>query len=288
MGYTIIRRPAAFFAYFLKRLWNFICAPFRATARLADTLVAATGASVTIGKSSLTRVVELYPNNVPHHKPCKICVDCADDKDRVLVNCEVEIQWEEPPPLEGWEEQLKVKNSSPGTTRTLNLLGDTYDEMTVVDLLHSESMSHALETFRRLHDDPLAERVEAPPVRRVHAIHGTGLDTEIGHIYRPRSRRADDGLAAAHELDIHAKLEEGEASEGLKLENGWLFETETPRAHSGDGTVPYYSLNHCRTWEHKLNLQVTELPNCEHREILSKTEFHDVLLDHCMPLVETP
>ena len=38
---------------------------------------------------------------------------------------------------------------------------------------------------------------------------------------------------------------------------------------SGDGTVPYVSLNYCTEWRQDLELRVEELEGVEHREILS-------------------
>ena len=45
--------------------------------------------------------------------------------------------------------------------------------------------------------------------------------------------------------------------------------------------VPYWSLQHCRTWQsEKCNVKVHELDQAEHREILADSRFHEVLIDY--------
>ena len=54
------------------------------------------------------------------------------------------------------------------------------------------------------------------------------------------------------------------------------------RKVSGDGTVPYWSLQHCKTWKGpKRDVTVVELDKAEHREILADARFHKALLDYC-------
>jgi hypothetical protein len=99
-----------------------------------------------------------------------------------------------------------------------------------------------------------------------------------------------------YKLDRHV---DGKLNDGLVLENGVLKETpETPQILcgptkflssalakemvrcSGDGTVPYWSLQHVRTWARQCNVSVTELDGAEHREILNDKRFHQTLLDY--------
>ncbi len=41
---------------------------------------------------------------------------------------------------------------------------------------------------------------------------------------------------------------------------------------TGDGSVPYASLNYCSRWKNNLDLRIEELQGVEHREILSKSK----------------
>jgi len=48
---------------------------------------------------------------------------------------------------------------------------------------------------------------------------------------------------------------------------------------SGDGTVPYFSLQHSRSWKGKgCDVTVHEIDKAEHREILNDERFHRLLL----------
>ena len=50
---------------------------------------------------------------------------------------------------------------------------------------------------------------------------------------------------------------------------------------SGDGTVPYWSLAHCKNWQsEKCEVKVTEIDKAEHRNILADPRFHDALLGY--------
>ena len=51
------------------------------------------------------------------------------------------------------------------------------------------------------------------------------------------------------------------------------------RQVSGDGTVPYWSLQHCKTWNSKERaVTVLELDKAEHRDILADSRFHAEVL----------
>jgi hypothetical protein len=50
---------------------------------------------------------------------------------------------------------------------------------------------------------------------------------------------------------------------------------------SGDGTVPYWSLAHSKTWQsEECNVTVQELDKAPHREILADPRFHEALLNY--------
>ena len=73
-------------------------------------------------------------------------------------------------------------------------------------------------------------------------------------------------------LDTNAALTPG-AKKELVLKNGILFEEKSKDYPSGDGTVPYWSLNYVRKWKSKdCTVDIEEIPNAEHREILANTK----------------
>jgi len=69
---------------------------------------------------------------------------------------------------------------------------------------------------------------------------------------------------------------------GYKCQNGIAYETRnTPqvdgRSASGDGTVPYASMAYCKKWKNSdsIEVTVTELDKCDHRDILKDSRFVD-------------
>jgi len=127
-----------------------------------------------------------------------------------------------------------------------------------------------------------------PPVKNIKAIYGINLNTEVGAIYKRKKIIAErkDKVKARFELDENAKLPD----DSLWLnDDGILFETkDTPQTVvdgdivtcCGDGTVPYWSLQHVNTWKDKCNVEVVELEGARHREILADERFHRLLIDH--------
>jgi hypothetical protein len=73
---------------------------------------------------------------------------------------------------------------------------------------------------------------------------------------------------------------------GYNISGGVLLETPKTkqsvakdRQVSGDGTVPYWSLQHCKTWKSKDRMvTVVELEKAEHRDILADHRFHNEVL----------
>ncbi|KAL9180570.1 hypothetical protein ACHAXT_011023 [Thalassiosira profunda] len=133
---------------------------------------------------------------------------------------------------------------------------------------------------------------QPPPVSKVTAIYGINLDTEVGCVYQrnPSVRISSSDANRLQQLfilDKKAKLsDEGSATHSIK--DGVISETKkTPQSviggdveqKSGDGTVPYWSLQHCRTWKESCDVMVHEIPNAEHRAILNDKRFHKILLD---------
>ncbi len=97
---------------------------------------------------------------------------------------------------------------------------------------------------------------------------------------------------AFYRIDEDAILDKN-VSKTHQLSNGLILETKnTPQAiygsnisvkKSGDGTVPYQSLQQCRMWQGKgvakCNVTVHEIDGAEHRAILNDSRFHSILLN---------
>lgn len=175
--------------------------------------------------------------------------------------------------------------------------GGTFQTFPGYDLLEREGLTQTtLQCIKGSYDgDRLGPRTlsseEPPPVKRIHAIYGINLPTEIGAAYR----RNDTCISANHleslyEPDNMATIDK--ASTGYLMKGGVLFETPhseqkvvggKTRRVSGDGTVPYWSLEFSKTWNGIGGRVVTveELEKAEHREILADPRFHAAILKYC-------
>ena len=176
-----------------------------------------------------------------------------------------------------------------------------YDACSGYDILRNEGFDKALKCVSNVYDvDPLEPRngQKAPPVKNIKAVYGINLPTEVGAVYRRRKAVLEkkNKVVSMFKLDRYAK---GQLNDGLVLEDGILKETSnTPQTLcgptnfrssalakemvrcSGDGTVPYWSLQHVRTWGRQCNVSVTEIDGAEHREILNDNRFHQTLIDY--------
>ena len=166
-----------------------------------------------------------------------------------------------------------------------------YEEVSGVQLLKSEFLPQ----FRKILEDVYEEdaigprtlsSAEAPPVKRVKAVYGIDLPTEISAVYRRRDITTKEGqLRCLHEVDESARIE----SDVYEIKSGLILETEkSPQSiganevvyRSGDGTVPYYSLQQSRKWKDVCDLTIDELPQADHREILGDERFLKLLVDY--------
>mmetsp|Transcript_21956 Transcript_21956/g.62539 ORF Transcript_21956/g.62539 Transcript_21956/m.62539 type:complete len:745 (+) Transcript_21956:3-2237(+) len=174
-----------------------------------------------------------------------------------------------------------------------------YQAMSGYDMLHREGLNSILANIKTIFDDNTEldprgkSSLDVPPVNRVHAIYGINLPTEVAAVYK----RKDLCVATTHTqsnftLDKNAKVPR---DSGYKLSGGVLFETKDARQScadgrqtSGDGTVPYWSLCHVKTWKDQIDdVTVVELDKAEHREILADARFHKAVIDYCRTEVET-
>jgi pimeloyl-ACP methyl ester carboxylesterase len=166
--------------------------------------------------------------------------------------------------------------------------GREYQEFPGYDLMEREGLSYMFDFVKSAYDgDKLLPRSlsseDAPPVHRVHAIYGINLPTEIGAIYtRQDTCLTENRLQSLYKPD-KAHID---TSTGYSIVDGILFETpktkqsvDKKREVSGDGTVPYWSLQHCKTWNNRDCLvTVVELDRAEHRGILADSRFHAEVL----------
>lgn len=170
-------------------------------------------------------------------------------------------------------------------------------------LLASEGLNN---TVKLLQDSYAADPVDPlglsswhpPPIHRVVAIYGINVPTEVSGVYKRNNCVRLTSLVHSEKdlcvtqllvLDKSATLK---GLDGYTIEGGIVRETKdstqtivdgTTETISGDGTVPYWSLQHCRTWQGKgvktCDVKVYELPGAEHRAILNEAKFHEILLD---------
>lgn len=151
----------------------------------------------------------------------------------------------------------------------------------------------------RYENDPLGPRTksshDAPPVKKVIAIYGINRPTEVSAIYcrAPAQIVLPGGSKeSTFVLDTRGRLSQGTvAAKSYQVSGGIIQETKntpqvmnepggktTVRNASGDGTVPFWSLQHCRSWASPTcEVEAHELEGAEHREILADKRFHEIL-----------
>jgi hypothetical protein len=167
-----------------------------------------------------------------------------------------------------------------------------YQEFSGYDILEREGVDQTLRMIKEVYDDDAFEprsisSSEAPPVKRVHAIYGINVPTEIGGVYKRKdSCLSEDELKNLYVLDTKASVDH---KSGYVVKSGVLMETPKTvqkvannRSVCGDGTVPYWSLQHCNTWKSPdREVSIVELDRAEHREILADSRFHKALVKYC-------
>lgn len=174
-----------------------------------------------------------------------------------------------------------------------------YEAVNGAQLLKSEFLPQYRKILTDVYEpDPLGPRTisssGAPPVKRVKAVYGIDLPTEVSAVYRRRNIAQKEGvMKCLHTVDTSAKIDshEFEIKDGLILETDKTPQTiaatnageeDTTMHRSGDGTVPYYSLQQSRKWQGKCDVTIDEIPQAEHREILGDERFLKILLDYVL------
>jgi hypothetical protein len=171
--------------------------------------------------------------------------------------------------------------------------GVDYQEFSGYDIMEREGLEDILRVIKTAYDNDVKmgprsiSSSEPPPVKRVHAIYGINLPTEMAGIYeRKDTCLSNDRLRNLYKLDSKATVDR---ASGYTANGGLLFETKHTkqtvaggRRVSGDGTVPFWSLQHAKSWQGpSCEVSVVELEGAGHREILADARFHKAVLDYC-------
>lgn len=177
-------------------------------------------------------------------------------------------------------------------------------------LLSKEGMGRVTSLLQNTYEsDPIGplskSSWDAPPVKRVISIYGINYPTEVSGVYKrnpvkhipnaSNKKSQSSELEPTFVLDRDAILDKPTAKTHT-IKRGLIYETsKSPQEviaadgtvitgmKSGDGSVPYWSLQHCRTWQGKgpseCEVTVHEIDSVEHRAILNDSRFHNILLD---------
>lgn len=173
--------------------------------------------------------------------------------------------------------------------------------VTTLDLFRMEKLQGHIAQWEKLEKDPLFN-TNAPPVEKVCAIYGINLPTDIRHVYRRCTKGSKNPIFKAFktfELDPTASLPKDYLERNkYKFVGGKVKETkDTPQIdiltgeainRSGDGTVPYDSLQHVKTWTPHCQVDVTELDGAEHRACLKDNRLLEAVLARVAPIMEEP
>lgn len=166
-----------------------------------------------------------------------------------------------------------------------------YQEFSGYDIAEREGLDDQLRFIKSKYDgDKHRPRNysarDPPPVSRIHAIYGINLPSEIGCVYaRQDTCISEKVLQSLYVPDKKATIDK---NSGYIVNEGMIMETPKTEQKawgnikvSGDGTVPYWSLAHVKTWQSEdCKVTVKELEKAPHREILADPRFHKELLDY--------
>jgi hypothetical protein len=118
---------------------------------------------------------------------------------------------------------------------------------------------------------------------------GINLNTEISYIYSQSESRLNICKINQAPKEIESRTKQWKLLDGIFYENSNTMQPNIKAsvgvedARSGDGTVPYSSLNFCSKWADSIpELTIDELHHVEHRSILGNRLFwKKVLLYVC-------
>lgn len=273
-----------------------LCTTVDATLATANVTAAAAGAGTNVACSSSFPMASIISNKRRSTKVKQILthvVESATFRSRRSASVQVNFTWTPP------KELVKpvMRQMSPVAVlpkKAVYMISVNhhkkkhvkYDLTDGCELLANEGMEKLLKFTKTYYeDDPIGPRtrsaIDAPPVNKIIAIFGVNRPTEIGAVYRRRCLLVKDNhqIEKMHTLDPSARLATRKG--GLTLKGGILLETEKGAGKSGDGTVPFASMDHCRSWNKDgCEVKVVELQGADHREILADSNFHKTVLEH--------
>mmetsp|Transcript_100989 Transcript_100989/g.324254 ORF Transcript_100989/g.324254 Transcript_100989/m.324254 type:complete len:806 (-) Transcript_100989:2-2419(-) len=123
---------------------------------------------------------------------------------------------------------------------------------------------------------------DCPPIRRIVAVHGVNVKTEIMYALRVNTvRTKPKTLTTRFVLDHDTQLVH--EMPGRSMSGGMVYEQEGGSEPSGDGTVPLASMEHCRSWSKQLDLRVEHLEGAVHSTMLFDERFHDIIKSALVP-----
>ena len=128
---------------------------------------------------------------------------------------------------------------------------------------------------------PLLPILAPPPVKRIWVVNGINRTTEVGYYLKHGSILAMDPTADRYSGKKIASVNPRGLiiQEGISFETAETFQPSTKGNKSGDGTVPYCSLNYAeRGWDRFMHVYTIEVEDAEHRDMLChEGVLHEVL-----------
>jgi hypothetical protein len=281
-------------------LWGIMQSALRITTWTVDKTLTAAGAFTTLAATKPIKIQELAGDgegattvSLVHYQEYQKQASCSSRGKPRTISISVKFLWSLP------DYDRVADKSLSNLLQSIPLVfygkkGKTnYTAVRSDELLKAEELETALALIKDCYSvDKIGPRttssVDAPPVKRVRAIYGVNLPTEVGAVYRRTNLVPAEGcVQGLHELDASVRLS---ANPGYNVKGGIIYEDKsTPQTlhgsneciyRSGDGTVPYWSLQHCRSWQGPCDVTVDEIEGAEHREILGDKRFHSILIDY--------
>lgn len=175
--------------------------------------------------------------------------------------------------------------TSPPATRHGQSRSEAYDAVGTAQLLQMEC-PEVLQTWRRYfeHDDVYDSTGmrDGPRIRRVVAVHGINHKTEVMYALRVNTLRVKPGvLHTRFVFDDEAELLRPQ--QGRSISGGIIYEEPGGPTPSGDGVVPFDSMEHCRSWAPSVQVKVEHVEGAQHRDLLLHPRFMEVLAEALTP-----
>lgn len=286
-----------------KVLETFSFTLFRGAALAVDAIAGSAGSSATLafseeikipksvwnGKSVTIKVPIYHTDDYGQYEGC-----CMAEKTNRETHLYVELKWNTFNPTKSFRKLCSPvcrPSESAVQLPITNKLGEGYQEFSGYDIAEREGLNDWLR-FVKTHYDGDKHRPrnyssrDPPPVKRIHAMYGINVPTEIGCVYSRQDTCASEKMLQSRYVpDKKAIIDE---SCGYIVEDGVIMETPKTKQElfggiekCGDGTVPYWSLAHVKTWDSEdCKVTVEEFEGAVHRPILGDARFHESLLKY--------